>query len=422
MAISANQANVSAFLKDFIFQEKRDLFSLGTWAPRTRTEFVQVAGSEVPRYINEFWTSKQRQASSIHEIAYRACFKPQLPRFFIELLTRLGDTVYDPFSGRGTTVIEAALLGRSVVGNDVNPLSKILTLPRLRVPEIEALEQRLKEIPIEKSASADLDLSMFYHRQTLREIVSLKNYLAMRPAQTDQDDLDSWIRMVATNRLTGHSPGFFSVYTMPPNQAVSAESQKRINQKRSQEPEYRDTKAIILKKSKQLLNNLSPSQRNNLSRAADRARFLIEDARHTSTIPSSSAQLTVTSPPFLDVVQYAQDNWLRCWFNGIDADQVAKRITISKTLEAWSQVMQDVFLELYRITSSGGWVAFEVGEVRSGQLKLDEYVVPLGLRAGFICEGILVNQQEFTKTANIWGITNNIKGTNTNRVVIFYKQ
>ena len=62
--------------------------------------------------------------------------------------------------------------------------------------------------------------------------------------------------MVATNRLTGHSPGFFSVYTLPPNQAVSIESQKRINQKRAQVPPERDIKAIILRKTKSLLSKL----------------------------------------------------------------------------------------------------------------------------------------------------------------------
>ena len=48
-------------------------------------------------YVNEFWTSKQRAAHSLHELSYRACFKPQLPRFFIERLTGVGDVVYDPF-------------------------------------------------------------------------------------------------------------------------------------------------------------------------------------------------------------------------------------------------------------------------------------------------------------------------------------
>jgi len=36
----------------------------------------------VPTYSNEFWTAKQRAASSLHEVSYRACFKPQLARFF----------------------------------------------------------------------------------------------------------------------------------------------------------------------------------------------------------------------------------------------------------------------------------------------------------------------------------------------------
>jgi len=33
----------------------------------------------------------------------------------------------------------------------------------------------------------------------------------------------------------------------------------------------------------------------------------------------------------------------------------------------------------------------------------------------------LVNSQQFTKTANCWGVTNNTRGTNTNRVVLLQK-
>ena len=31
----------------------------------------------VPVFENEFWTAKQRQAHPLHEVSYRACFKPQ---------------------------------------------------------------------------------------------------------------------------------------------------------------------------------------------------------------------------------------------------------------------------------------------------------------------------------------------------------
>jgi len=113
----------------------------------TLVEDMVIGPFTVPKYTNEFWTSRQRQASSIHEISYRACFKPQLPRFFIDLLTRKGDVVYDPFSGRGTTVIEAGLSGRDVIANDANPLSRIMTEPRFFSPDHAALEKRLFAIP-----------------------------------------------------------------------------------------------------------------------------------------------------------------------------------------------------------------------------------------------------------------------------------
>jgi hypothetical protein len=233
--------------------------------------------------------------------------------------------------------------------------------------------------------------------------------------------IDRWIAMVATNRLTGHSKGFFSVYTLPPNQAVSQQSQRRINRKRQQIPEYRDTHKIILNKTKSLLRTLSDAEKMYLNRAGKKARLLTGDARKTPDIPDASVQLTVTSPPFLDVVQYREDNWLRCWFCGHNEEVIGKQITMARTLDEWNGVMGSVFQELYRITCPGGYVAFEVGEVRKRSIRLEEHVVPLGINAGFRCEGVLINQQIFTKTSNIWGVNNMASGTNTNRIVLFHK-
>ena len=392
----------------------------GPHARPTQVDTISIGSLTVPRFTNEFWTAQQRQASSIHEISYRACFKPQLPGFFIRLLTHPGDVVYDPFSGRGTTAIEAGLSGRCVYANDANPLSRIMTCPRFFPPTQDKVALRLETIPRD-GERADIDLSMFYDEETEREIVALREYLLARKADGTEDAIDRWIAMVATNRLTGHSPGFFSVYTLPPNQAVSQESQKKINQRRMQVPEYRDTHRIIRKKTKSLLSTLTDTEKQNLNRTGETARFLTGDARATPQIPDASVQLTVTSPPFLDIVQYKQDNWLRCWFNRIDEDAVGKQITMARTLAAWTKVMGAVFTELHRVTRNGGYVAFEVGEVRKKTIRLEEHVVPLGCTAGFSCEGILINQQQFTKTSNIWGVDNMAGGTNTNRIVLFCK-
>jgi hypothetical protein len=386
------------------------------------TDTVRIGDGTIRRHSAELWTSGQRKASSIHEISYRACFKPQLAGFFIERFSRDGDLIYDPFGGRGTTVIEAGLLGRKIAQNDINPLSLLLTKPRFFVPPIDAVSERLSQVTREFKPVSGIDLSMFYHPATEQEILALRQFLARDGRKGNEDETNAWIRMVATNRLTGHSSGFFSVYTLPPNQAVSPGSQAKINIKRNQVPPYRDTHEIIMKKTRTLIRNLTADERENLRIAGNSGVFLSGDARDTPEIRDNSVQLTVTSPPFLNIVQYSKDNWLRCWFNDIDDIAIGKKITMTHSLNVWVAMISGVFHELFRITCPGGCVAFEVGEVKKGTLRLDEYVIPAGQSAGFRCECILVNQQEFTKTSNIWGIGNNNSGTNTNRIVVFRKE
>ncbi len=416
MATLSAEAVRRKFLAGFI--PGSGLPGAGPRPPEEAWDTVETDQGAYPRLALELWTSRQRQAANLHEISYRACYKPQLPRHFIERLTQPGDRVYDPFSGRGTTILEAALLGRRVAANDVNPLSRMLAEPRLQPPEPAAVAARLQEIP-RAGRREGLDLTMFFHPDTEAEIRGLRDWCLDRAAAGTLDTLDTWIRMVATNRLTGHSPGFFSVYTLPPNQALTAEKQLQINAQRQQSPTYRDTHTLIQKKTKQLLAGLEPAQWRHLAEASRDAVFLSGDARRTPSLAAASVALTVTSPPFLDVVDYAGDNWLRCWFAGLDATAIGRGISTPRTVEAWSETMAEVFAELHRVTRPGGFVAFEVGEVRRGQLRLDEVVLPLGLAAGFRAHGVLVNTQTFTKTAHIWGVGNNDKGTNSNRVVLF---
>lgn len=143
----------------------------------TRFETKEIEGCEIPFYINEFWTSKQRAAHSLHEVSYRACFKPQLPRFFIERLTGRGDAVYDPFMGRGTTSLEAALLGRRGWANDINPLSKILCQPRFIPPQLTEIAERLMRLNLSGSFPHHADQLAFYHPDTLNQLEALKAYL-----------------------------------------------------------------------------------------------------------------------------------------------------------------------------------------------------------------------------------------------------
>jgi hypothetical protein len=395
------------------------------WNGRPTTRAITSVGLAKSRpivvetFVNEFWTSKQRDAHSLHEVSYRACFKPQLPRFFIDRFTKSGEVVYDPFMGRGTTVVEAALAGRTPVGCDINPLSAMLAQPRLSPPTAEHVERRLRALDFSQAFSYPKELEVFYHPDTLREICALREYLLARARVGALDAVDRWIRMVAVNRLTGHSPGFFSVYTLPPNQAASIDAQTRINARRRQVPPRRDVRALILTKTRSLLADCDSATHMTLLRSSQRALLLTGPARSTPQIRSGSVSLVITSPPFLDVVNYAGDNWLRGWFCGIDTSGVA--ISMHRKVAEWQAAMSEVFRELARVVRSGGHVAFEVGEVRGGTVKLEEAVLPCGVKAGLEPLLVVINSQQFTKTANCWGVRNNSKGTNTNRIVVFKK-
>lgn len=359
----------------------------------------------IPKITNEFWTSAQRKAHSLHEISYRACYKPQLPRFFIERLSKIGDSIYDPFMGRGTTILEAALLGRKPLGNDINPLSKVLLEPRFNPPTLSQIEKRLEELDLSSSKESNDDLLTFFHPDTLRQIIALKEH-----CQGDIDSIDKWIRMVAINRLTGHSNGFFSVYSMPPNQAVSLESQKRINAKRQQVPPQKDILPRILAKSKSLLKDWE-------GKSLSKNPILSSNDAAKSTLTDASIDLVVTSPPFLDVIDYQGDNWLRCWFLGLDSTDIA--ISQIKGLDEWQEMITEVLVELNRVVKPGGFIAFEVGEVRGGKILMEDLVIPSGVKAGLEPIVVVVNAQDFTKTSNTWGVSNQKKGTNTNRIIVF---
>ena len=92
-----------------------------------------------------------------------------------------------------------------------------------------------------------------------------------------------------------------------------------------------------------------------------------------------------------------------------------------KKVEDWQEAMTKVFSEIERILKPDGHIAFEVGEVRHGKVKLEEAVIPCGINVGLEPLFVLINDQKFTKTANVWGVDNGQKGTNTNRIVVFRK-
>ena len=363
-----------------------------------------------PVETGSFWSARQRDGHSLHEISYRGCFKPALAAHFIETFSQPDEIVFDPFMGRGTTPLEAALRGRIAAGSDANPLCEMLAEPRLDPPALEEIEAWLEGFDWNQSAETPSELLAFFHPETLQKICALRAAFKGRPLGKPE----SWIRMVALNRLTGHSSGFFSVLTLPPNQAVTPAAQQALNARHHRIPPPRDVSSIIRKKSRSLLRQ--PARPD--PALARRHRLWTAFAEAPGRLQENSVALVVTSPPFLNVVDYRRDNWLRCWFAGIESTSVPR---CTGSLDEWAKNLTVALREMRRILCTGGHVALEVGEIRRGKLHLEETVASCGMVAELEPVKILIHTHPFTKTSRCWGIENNKTGTNTHRVVIFRK-
>ena len=379
---------------------------------------TSLAKKEERILTGEFWTAKQRQAHSLHyAVSYRAAFKPELPQFFIrEFLPKKKSTVMDPFGGRGTTSIQANLDGHFAVHNDLNPMAVFLGRSRQVIPRIEESEKLLSSLDLKKRCAEeekDRGLRAFFHKNTLNEIKNLRRYF-----QNDDSPVMKYVMLTALSRLHGHSKGFFSVYTFP-QISISPESQKRNNIKRNQTPDYREIVPRILKKMKTDLSDPLPPFYHEFSKENQYVNFSSDSI---SAVKSGSVDLIVTSPPFLDKVNYAADNWMKLWFLGIP-DEEAASLSILPTIDAWSKFIHGTLREASRVLKKKANIVMEVGDVDyHGKLvNLDEIVINMSRDTGLHWTRTYINSQKFTKLSNCWNISNNEKGTNSNRCVVLQK-
>lgn len=369
----------------------------------------------IPYFTNAFWSSDQRAGSSLHQVPYRGCFKPSLTEFVIGRLSNVGDIVHDPFAGRGTVPLQAALMGRCSFGSDINPLFPLMTRPRLKVVRTEDIFGALNTIDWSAGKATRQDLFDYFEPSTLMQIESLRLWLAIHAPLDGKfpDPAADWIQMIALSRLTGHSSGFFSVKTLPPGQMTTIAGQKRMNERYGRVPEAKDLRHIISSKATQLLRD--GCVKNDLPH-----RLEVSSAWSTPWIRDAEVNLVVTSPPFADVIDYGHSNWMRAWFAGFATADIA--FSHHRSLEDWSAMIRRTLLELVRVVKPGGYVALEVGEIRNGSVDLAALVWKAA--TGLPCDriGVIVHDADFTKASRIFGVMNREKGTNTNRIVILRRQ
>ena len=259
----------------------------------------------------------------LHSICpYFAMFPESFVQKQLLAYSRPGDQVFDPFCGRGTAVLESLLNDRPAIGADINPVAACISGAKAHVPELTEVVSRLETLREEFACSQGIappDHEFFglcFSELTLQQVLFLRTKLRWQ-----SDYVDRFIAAVALGVLHGesHRTALCLSNRMPRTISTKPDYSVRWWKSRSLMPPVRDTFEILIRTSQFRYTGNMP----NIS-----GKVVLGDSRYASELLSQfegKVALVVTSPPYLDTTDYAEDQWLRLWFLG-GADKPMLRI------------------------------------------------------------------------------------------------
>lgn len=222
--------------------------------------------------------------------------------------------VLDPFSGRGTTVFQALLTGRTGLGVDVNPVAVCVSRAKASPPTAAEIRARIDELesafqPADSDLLEDEFFKACFARTTLQQILWLREQLSWRT-----NPVDCFIAAMAAGCLHGESHRSARVFSNRMPRTIATKPAYSISwwAARNYEPPERDVFDILRQE----------TDFRYVSSPALTVGYVEEgDARDASKLLPKwrgKVSLVITSPPYLDVTHFREDQWLRVWFLGGD--------------------------------------------------------------------------------------------------------
>mgnify|MGYP001619344368 CR=1 FL=1 len=322
--------------------------------------------SQQPRLDARLWAGCfNAKESSLHQLApYVGKLKSGMVRILIQMYSEPGHTILDPFCGSGVVPLEAVLLGRHAVGNDLSPYAYAITRGKLSAPDSkqEALSRAQEVISNAERRASAVDLTRvpewvktFFHPDTLKETLSAFDVLKERE--------DYFLTACLLGILHHVRPGFLSY----PSSHLTPYLRSKMFP-----PEdfpkmyaYRDLRSRLLAKVERAYRR--PLFMQNEKQVT--WRVTQENAMHLS-IADNSVDAVISSPPYFGALDYARDNRLRLWFLGTsDWKELDRSLTASD--KVYVSQMAQCLVELNRVLKHGAYCVLVLGDVERNGTKKD---------------------------------------------------
>ncbi len=404
------------------------------------------------------WKDQQRLwGHAFHPMcSYLASFPAALVHAFIARYSRPGDVVLDPFSGRGTTPLQAAAEGRIGVGNDLNPFAHLLTAAKVAPATRADSVTRLTALRLAWAADADswldlahrviadpgardarippagsrgpaasgveavpVEVALAFHPRTLGQLLFVRTTLDLA------DRTDRFLAAALTGILHGRSASYLSTL-MPNTFSMAPRYVREFAARTNFESPDRDVFDCLAAKVHRLHRQPLPGGPG-LALLGD-ARDVTPRARgelRRLGLPDR-ARLVVTSPPYLRVVKYGYYNWLRTWLLGFDAREIDRTLDDAHHREPYLAFLRDVLSGLRPALTDDAIVVLVIGDVETdrgrrirGGVGLAERdwesaAAPEGYRlAGVALDDVAANR----KMTKLWGDEAG-QATKTDRILV----
>ncbi len=289
---------------------------------------------------------------TLHQLSpYIGKIKSSIAADLIERYSQPGDLVVDPFAGSGTIPFEAATRGRRALGADISPYARILAQAKLAPPPsldaalalAEAVLAKSEQLPRPDLREVPSWVRRFYHPKTLIE--------ALRFAEICRRPGNEFLMACFLGILHHQRPGFLSY---PSSHLVPYLRTGKYP--KSDFPEmyaYRSLKPRLLAKVRRsYLRFAMPQQR--------AVRPFYQTPVERLALPRQFGAL-ITSPPYMNALDYGRDNRLRLWFIDPNPGEPVDN-GVTRRRQAFVTAMTSLARKTERGLRPNGFCVYIVGE------------------------------------------------------------
>lgn len=360
---------------------------------------------DLENFITPWAKQNAREYDSWHSMcSYLGAFPAPLANYFIKYFTKKGDIVFDPFSGRGTTALEARIQDRKSIATDLNPIALALSRAKnasLTKEEIFAriaeLERKYDSSLYQQEAKAQPEeIHLIFHPRTLAQLCYLKRKLLKSEKPIDQYLIGISLGTLHGGERANGTSGYASI-DMPNTFSMSPDYVRKFVQTNNLNRIFHDMFTILREKTERLYKKHSGLKQSGVVVKADAKKLSKVDELKPF---HKKVSLILTSPPYLGIVNYAKQNWIRSWFLDEDPLKVSEELDDDLNLEEWINFSKEVVVELKKFLKKDGVAVFVIGDVAKSKTS----VIPLAREFA-----LMIREEKLFK--NVWCINDAISDT-----------